>query len=45
VTYITNILTKPPPNINAPFILYHANLGLTNIIVLKNSNVITGIID
>jgi aminoglycoside phosphotransferase (APT) family kinase protein len=45
VTYMTNMSAEPPPDINTPFILYHANLGPTNIIVSKNSNVITGIID
>jgi hypothetical protein len=45
VTYMTNMSAEPPPDINAPFILYHADLGPTNIMVSKNGNVITGIID
>jgi hypothetical protein len=40
-----NISAEPPPDINTPFILYYTNLRPTNIIILKNSNVITGIID
>lgn len=45
VTYMTNMSTEPPPHIDAPFIFYHADLGPTNIMISKDGNVITGIID
>lgn len=45
IIYITNILAKSPPNISFSFILYYINFKLTNIIVLKNRNIITRLID
>jgi hypothetical protein len=40
-----NISAEPSPDIDAPFILYYTDFGPTNIIISKDGNAITGIID
>ena len=43
--YMKRASTEPPPEIDALFHFYHADLGPTNIMVSADDGVITAIID
>lgn len=45
VAYMKRIFTQPPPDIDAPFQFYHADLGPTNIMISGDGSVVTAIID
>jgi hypothetical protein len=45
VTYVRNISAEPPPDIDTPFIFYYADLGLINIMISKDGNIIIRIIN
>lgn len=45
VAHMKRISTQPPPDIDAPFYFYHADLGPTNIMISGDGSVVTAIID